>query len=208
MIITRAVDISIQAVSPLSIVELVLRVGAPGVEAEPGVRLGEPAAGARPCRRTDKDSVRWRERGPASARLRLGVGRACDAGLLEQVDHAGDDQADDRERDERLRPHRDLGPRHHRHRVGRAERVRRREPDVQVVDELRAPARRRQVGLVCCGKAKSGYWGMPWARAAGPPPSNPQYRNANATLLPSQTLAPATSNVIGSLATAEFVIRL
>ena len=30
MIITRAVDMSIQAVSPLSIVELDLRVGAPG----------------------------------------------------------------------------------------------------------------------------------------------------------------------------------
>ena len=35
---------------------------------------------------------------------------------------------------------------HHRHRVGRAERVGRREPDVQVVDELRSPAGRRQVG--------------------------------------------------------------
>jgi hypothetical protein len=44
------------------------------VDAEPGVRLGERTAWARPCRRTDKDSVRCRERGPASARLQLGSG--------------------------------------------------------------------------------------------------------------------------------------
>src|SRR5580765_3566474 len=115
MIITRAVDISIQAVSPLSIVESGLRIGAPGwmpslasgYESRPST--GGPVAG--PTRiRFGGGSVVRRARG-------CGSGSAVQkGGLLEQVDHAGDHEADDGERDERLGPHRDLGPGHHRHR--------------------------------------------------------------------------------------------
>ena len=54
------------------------------------------------------------------------------------------------EGNERLHPHRDLGPRHQRHHVGRAERRRVREAQVQVVDESgRQPGSRdRRVQLL------------------------------------------------------------
>jgi choline dehydrogenase-like flavoprotein len=73
-------------------------------------------------------------------------GGACDRRLGEGVHGAGDDQPEQRERDCRLQDHRVLGPERQGHHVGRAERGRVREAEVEVVEEHRPPARRGELG--------------------------------------------------------------
>src|SRR5262245_1970611 len=58
----------------------------------------------------------------ASSSTRVCLTSSASIALGEDVDGAGDDEADDGQRDERLQRHGELGPHGHGHHVGRAER--------------------------------------------------------------------------------------
>jgi len=72
--------------------------------------------------------------------------------LLENVDRTGDYQPKDGERADRLDGHGQLAPAGERHHVRRAERGGVREAEVEVVGELRTPARRGNDRVEVLGK--------------------------------------------------------
>ncbi|HEY7101840.1 MAG TPA: DUF389 domain-containing protein, partial [Mycobacteriales bacterium] len=122
------VAIAISLVPPLSVVGLTLRA-----DLTAAARRGH----------------RQRRAGPGEAggaRTRLG----------EDVHRAGDHQAEHGDRDHRLDGHGDLGPRDQRHDVGRAERSRRGQRQVEVVEELGAPAGRGDLRGELLGECEVG----------------------------------------------------
>ena len=80
-------------------------------------------------------------------------------------------QPEDDQGDQGLRAHGQLGPMAKRHDVGRAERGRVREAQVEVIEEQWAPAWRRDCRVQLLGERQGGVARGRWTRAAGPPPS-------------------------------------